>query len=80
MGAANDWVLVMLAIITHEKLGEGVLTRGLWEGTADRLVAFMMQRTWEELRSLVFSREMGEEDTGWLLGTLRAFLPHTPCQ
>lgn len=75
MGAANDWVLTMLAISTHEKMVGGLLTRGMWEGTeqtfgaADRLVACVVQRTWEELLSLRFVQRNWGRGKEWLLWT-----------
>lgn len=33
VGAANDWVLTMLAIRAHEKMVRGLLARAMWEAT-----------------------------------------------
>ena len=84
VGAANDWLLMMLAISTHKKMVGGPLTRGMWEGTehtfreANRLVVFVVQGTWGKPLSLGFVQRNWGRGKGGLLWTLRAFLPHPP--
>lgn len=83
VGAANDCVLTMLAISAHEKVVGGLLARGMWEGTeqtfgaANRLVARVVQRTWEELLSLRFLQRNWGRAKGWLPVDTKG-LPATP--